>query len=347
MKIDFTKFKTDISLPDFLLKFGWKFTVGSSYSSPKMTDGIQTIVIKRNSQGYYTYWDVHDESIRGRTIIDFMQKHLFSETGKVPSLREVGIILQGYINSNEIVVPEKSRYTLCGKELDTAAICQLINQLQPYKGDFLSKRGINSEILSSSTFKDTFYSRIFRKEDVIYNNTCVRMTNQNGCQGISQRNENFKGIIGSHYDCLAFSRYDDSRPVDEAFVGESILDCAAHYQLKYFNSQKNILYMSTEGALTDGQMNLIKLILSNSKSKINNIITIFDNDKNGLLYTIRLNSFLNNIPSPAELTNQDTETLKEIIKQYNNVDLSKNKDWNDDLLSIIKIENQSPLTPSL
>ena len=58
MKVDFNQIKTTISLPDFLLELGWKIVEGSSNSCPKMSNGTHTIVIKRNSQNQYTYWDV-------------------------------------------------------------------------------------------------------------------------------------------------------------------------------------------------------------------------------------------------------------------------------------------------
>ena len=65
MKVDFNQIKTTISLPDFLLELGWKIVEGSSNSCPKMSNGTHTIVIKRNSQNQYTYWDVHSDSVRG------------------------------------------------------------------------------------------------------------------------------------------------------------------------------------------------------------------------------------------------------------------------------------------
>ena len=109
MKVDFNRLKTEISLPDFLLNLGWKFVAGSSNSCPKMSNGTHTIVIKRNAQNQYTYWDVHSDNVRGRTILDMMQEHLFETTGKQPTLREVGEILQNYINTNQIITPENSR----------------------------------------------------------------------------------------------------------------------------------------------------------------------------------------------------------------------------------------------
>ena len=102
MKVDFNQIKTLISLPDFLYELGWKFVKGSSRACPKMSNGTHTIVIKRNAQNQYTYWDVHSDSVRGRTILDLMQDHLMETTGKRPTLREVGEMLQGvYPNESD------------------------------------------------------------------------------------------------------------------------------------------------------------------------------------------------------------------------------------------------------
>lgn len=51
--------------------------------------------------------------------------------------------------------------------------------------------------------------------------------------------------------------------------------------MKLLNTEKNILYISTEGNITQGQMGVIKLLLS--RQNINNITDqvtyIFDNDR--------------------------------------------------------------------
>lgn len=103
MKVDFDKLKRDVSLPEFFLYLGWKFVSGSSNSSPKMSNGSDTVIIKKNSKDYYTYWDVHGEA-RGKTIIDLMQKHIYDQTGRMPSLREAGEAVQNYVNNKEVVI---------------------------------------------------------------------------------------------------------------------------------------------------------------------------------------------------------------------------------------------------
>ncbi len=124
------------------------------------------------------------------------------------------------------------------------------------------------------------------------------MYNENGVQAISQRNETFKGIIGGKFDCLATSNHDKSRPIDILYIGESFIDCISHYQLRHYKSDLNLVYVSTEGTFTEGQMRLLRLIL----------------DKNQI--------------KDESLSNDE---LRNKVRELKNVELSENKDWNDDL----------------
>ncbi len=93
------------------------------------------------------------------------------------------------------------------------------------------------------------------------------MYNENGVQAISQRNEAFKGILGGKFDCLATSNHDKSRPIDILYIGESFIDCISHYQLCHSGSDLNLVYVSTEGTFTEGQMRLLRLILDKKPGK--------------------------------------------------------------------------------
>lgn len=341
MKVDFDKLKRDVSLPEFFLYLGWKFVSGSSNSSPKMSNGSNTVIIKKNSKDYYTYWDVHGEA-RGKTIIDLMQQHIYDQTGRMPSLREAGEAVQNYVNNKEVVLSQDSRFGVSNAKLDPNQLAFLNNQLKPYQGDFLQKRGITQDTLSSPVFSGVFTSREYRKDGKVYNNTCTKLINQNGFQGISQRGirpedgKSFKGISGNKYDSIVVSKHDKTRPVDHIYVSESMIDAASHYQMKLPNTEKNILYISTEGNITQGQMDVIKLLLS--KQNINNIngqVTyIFDNDSNGYKYALKLDTFLKGQELP-DIEGMPIEELKEKVIQLPNVELSVNSDWNDDLQASI------------
>lgn len=325
MKVDFNKLKTDISLPDFLLSLGWKFISGSSNSSPKMSNGSQTIVIKKNSENQFTYWDVHSSNVRGRSIIDVMQQHILDTTGMLPSLRETGEAIVRYINTNDIILPENSRFDVGNTELSPGEILTLLRQLTPYSGDYLQKRGISKETLTSPIFSDTFYIRTVKRHESAYQNVCVKMFDDKGIKAISQRNEEFKGILGRKFDSLAFSHHDASRPIDVLYIGESMVDCSSHYQLKNQNNPSNILYASTEGTLTEGQMLLLRKLMGIQSVKL--LIPIFDNDKNGHKYTIWLSDFLHGVKT--DMTNMSEEAIKDIAFNIPNVDFPLEKDWND------------------
>ena len=327
MKVDFNQIKTTISLPDFLLELGWKIVEGSSNSCPKMSNGTHTIVIKRNSQNQYTHWDVHSDSVRGRSIMDLMQEHLFETTGKMPTLREVGEILQNYINTNRITTPEKSRYEVGNTSMGTDELHFYLRQLQTYKGNYLSKRGILKESIESRFFKDTFFIREVKNKGSIYQNVCIKMYNENGVQAISQRNEAFKGILGGKFDCLATSNHDKSRPIDILYIGESFIDCISHYQLCHSGSDLNLVYVSTEGTFTEGQMRLLRLILD--KNQVKELRSIFDNDKQGHKYTLWLHRYFHGDTTDVESLSNDE--LRNKVQELKNVELSENKDWNDDL----------------
>ena len=108
MKVDFNQIKTTISLPDFLLELGWKIVEGSSNSCPK---NEQRNAYHRHQGTRRTNTPIGTciDSVRGRSIMDLMQEHLFETTGKMPSLHEVGEILQNrHQHQNCITTPGKS-----------------------------------------------------------------------------------------------------------------------------------------------------------------------------------------------------------------------------------------------
>lgn len=327
MKVDFNRIKTEISLPDFLLNLGWKFVAGSSNSSPKMSNGVHTIVIKRNSMKQYTYWDVHSDNIRGKSIIDLMQQHVLETTGKQLSLREVGEILQNYLNTNLIITPENSRYDVGGTSLNQEELNLYLHQLKPYNGNYLQKRGITLDSINSPVFKDIFFIREVRNKNSVYKNICVKMYNDKGVQAISQRNETFKGIIGGKFDCLAPSNHDKHRAIDILYIGESIIDCISHYQMHHTGSSMNLVYVSTEGTLTEGQMKLVRIIFE--KNEVKALHSIFDRDKQGYKYTLWLDNYL--YGKKHEVESMDTSDMEKTVKELKWVELPEEKDWNDEL----------------
>ena len=266
-----------------------------------------------------------------------MQEHLFETTGKMPTLREVGEILQKYINTNQIVTPEQSRYEVGNTSLNQNELQFYLNQLKPYNGNYLQKRGIRKESIESKVFQNTFFIREVRNKGSVYRNVCVKMYSEKGVEAISQRNETFKGIIGGKFDCLATSAHDKSRPIDILYVGESIIDCISHYQLKHENTPLNLVYVSTEGTLTEGQMRLLRIILD--KNEVKSMRTIFDNDKQGYKYTLWMQRYF--YGKDIDTENMSTAELAAEVAMLDSAELPEHKDWNDDLKIVYNITEES------
>ena len=152
-------------------------------------------------------------------------------------------------------------------------------------------------------------------------------------EAISQRNETFKGIIGGKFDCLATSAHDKSRPIDILYVGEPIIDCISHYQLKHENTPLNLVYVSTEGTLTEGQMRLLRIILD--KNEVKAMRTIFDNDKQGYKYTLWMQRYF--YGKDIDTENMSTAELAAEVAMLDSVELPEHKDWNDDLKIVYNI----------
>lgn len=221
----------------------------------------------------------------------------------------------------------KSRYEVGNTSMRADELQFYLSQLQPYKGNYLQKRGILKESIESRFFKDTFFIREVKNKGSVYRNVCIKMYNENGVQAISQRNETFKGIIGGKFDCLATSNHDKSRPIDILYIGESFIDCISHYQLRHSGNDLNLVYVSTEGTFTEGQMRLLRLILD--KNQVKELRSIFDNDKQGHKYTLWLHRYFHGDTTDVESLSNDE--LRNKVRKLKNVELSENKDWNDDL----------------
>lgn len=352
MKVDFDKLKAEVSLPDLLLHFGWSFAPGTSSAAVKMTNGTDVYIIKKNRKGQQTYWDLHGTD-RGKSCLDFMQQELYKQTGKMPSLPKVAEALQIFLNNNDIATTNNSAIKVTDASLDRSQLTTLWHELKPYSGDFLEKRGIKPETLDSPVFKDVFYSRRYKVLRKDYYNTCVKLQNASGFQGISQRayDENgnsFKGIKGNKYGSIAVSNYDPSRPIDLILVGESMIDNVSHYQMKLLNSSQNVLYISTEGNITQGQIELIDFLLShnNVTDIANQLMYIFDNDHNGYKYAIKLDTYLKEkvVPDIEHLT---IDEVKEIALKLPNIVLPTLKDWNEDLKVGITSSNDKRFVTSM
>ena len=78
---------------------------------------------------------------------------------------------------------------------------------------------------------------------------------------------------------------------------------------------------------TEGQMKLLRLILD--KNQVKELRSIFDNDKQGYKNTLWLHRHFYGDTTDIESLSENE--LRDKVHELKNVELSENKDWNDDL----------------
>lgn len=294
--IDFEKYKSQISLPDFLKDvYGFRKDEGSSQNYPKLkcSETGEVFVVKKNHKGHYTYFDIHNDNIKGKTILDYVQKRLsiekFGNEGKLISLPEVAKYLDSYIKTGKVVAPENSTFVLNNESLSKDYITKVLLELKPLNDHtFLKSRGIAEDVFNGRLFNGVIFNKDFFDEETEakHVNTVFKMWSQDGVIAISQRNELFKGCLGSKSESICISNFDNSKPLDCFYIGESFIDCMSHYQLNHKRlAGKNVVYVSSEGNLVDGQISVIQKALNINKPK--EIGLIFDNDLAGHYYSTK------------------------------------------------------------
>jgi len=157
--------------------------------------------------------------------------------------------------------------------------------------EFLKKRGIKEETYMNPAFNKLLYNV---KNDKGFINTGYLLINKNiGEEAISVRNKDFKGVIGKKVDKIGatYVNKENINNIKNIVVTESFLDSMAHHQLLKTNLN-NTRYLSTEGALTLEQMELIKE--SCEKHQIEQLKLAFDNDITGEQYSAKLTAYLLN-----------------------------------------------------
>ena len=297
---DFTIYKKIISLPDFL-KDNYNFTEvkkGSTKNNPKLTNGNMTVVISKRNE-FFSYFDVSNPGTK-LSILDFMQRELAQyNDGVLPALPIVANMLDKYITEGKTVLPQFSTYNLSNASLSENEILNNINSLlDKGSNDFLTSRGFSEKTFEHPNFKDVIkYRKINNVTGTKSYDIAFVMRGLGSSRAISYRGNrdnldfSFKGFHGPRGDTLLTSHFRNDKPIDAMYIGESFIDCMAHFELNVKALKgKNIIYISTEGSISQNQLSLIQLGIS--KQKPEKIYTIFDNDLYGHQAATLLFSYL-------------------------------------------------------
>lgn len=334
------KYKTDISLPDFLKnQLGWTLAVGSTNKQPKLKspDGELLLIIKINHKGHYTCWNAYESDpflndrpntgekkiYPGATIIDIIQWQHNRITGNNLTIPEVAKILDEYISRGETISKDASEYTyekehLSGEKVFTAV---RTNTVPLEDTRFLQSRGIDPRMLKHSkiwqdVFRNVkFYNPATRQTFI---NTATRLVSPSGIVGMSIRMANGqKRIEGSRLESLSSTKVVQC-PINRLHIFESMIDAASYYQMNYYleglnpSDNDNIQLVSTEGAVTAPQINTIQQIIQ--RNKVKNVEINFDRDIHGLVYAANV---VGNISISEKEENKHIEYIRTSKSEQN------------------------------
>jgi hypothetical protein len=259
---ELVEFKSRIDLREYAAGLGYMLDrrESSRCSSVMRHDGDK-IVIKRNVNGHYVYFSVHDDADNG-TIVDFVQRRKNFNIGQVRKA------LRPWLGRPAAPVPLFAKLETSPK--DRGAVEQAYSRMQiaarhPYLED---KRKLPPALLGSPRFA----GRIRIDE---HGNAVFPHFDQFGLCGYELKNEGFTGFAKGGEKGLWESH---DQPDDTALVfAESAIDALSHAALFPRRSSR---YRSMSGFINPRQPQLIEIAIAEMPPGAE-IICATDNDEAG------------------------------------------------------------------
>jgi hypothetical protein len=314
MKKEIDIFKTDISLIDFALSLGGEIKKDKSTKNSVVVDFHNTkLVITRNTNGHYIYFDMFNKNSNG-TIIDFYK----NVVDKNADFKKTMINLRKFYKSGYIPTEKLEIFNGVDEVFDYSRITKNIEQ---------------SDINTISIIRDISVDTIKEFKDII-----LKDNRQNNCfpnfEYYFDENDRFKfNLCGFEIKnpVTRFKLQQGSKGLwgkkignsQDIYVFESAYDAMAFRELH----QKEGFYISVGGSISPKQIEYLKSVIKSAKS--NNINLCLDNDTAG-------NTLSDNIT-------EQLKTLKINIRRHK----SQSKDWNQDLKDkkeLIKKQEQDKKT---
>ena len=308
----FQDFRNEISIIEIALSVGYKIRKKDGVKWPVLKDeisGDKIIIINPQSTSNQGYFNPHDDNDKG-TLINFIKNRLGSifpyQNGKTEA-GNINAILYKYQN---LSMPEK--------DLLKADIKNLVQQYSPKEfllpdelselkdACYLHHRGIQSQTINSASFK----GKVFNVKLNGYNNIGFPYYNALGeTVGFELRNKQFKHVIEGTDRSVGIWHSNIPKILEAVILTESPIDALSYYQLK---GKENSLYISFGGAVTTGQLETVKGIITEANARPElKIISAVDNDEMGEIYTEKFKEvFSKNIIEDLPTLNDYNEDLK-------------------------------------
>jgi hypothetical protein len=254
--------------------YGFELKKNSTAKNPCLTNGKDTIVIKRQKDGNYTFWSPTAQKQKG-SVIDFL---MWQENVGMSQACKIALQKMGGISQN-VNTPKPQQHIEPVKELDQEKLKQLkVVESHPY----LESRGIdniNNDRFKGTVFKDERNNAVFPHTDAA-----------NKITGYAMKNKNFNGFSpGGAKNIWRSNQLDND---NQLVVTESAIDALSYAKLmeKRDPSQTaNTRFISTEGAFSPEVQEMIKKEIASMPENAQ-VIAAFDNDNQGWKFATELKS---------------------------------------------------------
>jgi len=265
-KIDIGKIKREVNLVEVAGLYGYRINKQkTSQSSVNLKSDVDSLILKKDENGHWVYFNVHNASDKG-SILDFVM------------VRQPGLVFQEVLRKISedyfgkiLAVPKEMRgMQVKPIKKNRKYITNLYRNLTPLQAsDYLNRRGIDNQILLSKRFAGTVL------EDN-YHNVIFPHNDEAGVCGFEKRNVNFKGFPKGGTKSLWLSNR--FRHDTRLMVVEGGIDALSHYVLY---QDKSIRYLSIGGEPSPNAWTLAIKVIEKFHKQGGEIVSGVDNDPGG------------------------------------------------------------------
>ena len=288
--------------------YGFTEKKNSTAKNPCLTNGSDTIVIKRQQDGNYTFWS--PTSKHKGSIIDLT---MWQENVDITQACKIAYgKISGHTQNADTAKTQKPQHIEPVKDFDQSKVKQLI----PAKSlQYLKARGIDN--LNHGRFKGTVFT------DRYHNAVFPHKNSKDEVVGYAMKNTEFNGFSpGGSKSVWKSNQYKNDNIL---VITESAIDALSYAKLldkrdpqQFFNTR----FISTEGAFSPEVKDLIAAEIASMSESVK-VIGAFDNDNQGWEYASTLKDICSTL-------NRDCRTDIPRVKGY---------DWNNVLEKSLEREN--------
>jgi hypothetical protein len=321
-----TFYKQSIDLFDFMLLFGFEQSAGDKAKSSRNHRCLsnphtgERYVIKQNASNEFTFYSPHDSSVRGSSIIDFVQNHYrHVNPGENFHLGKVRKVLDDYIagkltagNIPELVSASHAQGRGVVRKISDSVPQDVLDEIYGVRSLFNTRflteaRHLDIDTINSPPFVNRVFNSVYQHENQTIINTAFLFINrQDEVCGLSVRNKTpeksykriFEGknglVCSNNLSVKIESKVEDNKSFSVIssdssgnppvfIICESFIDAMSHYELnKEELANKNIRYLSTEGTPSEAQISLFDQLVAHARPA--GLQLAFDNDRAGNMF---------------------------------------------------------------